>query len=429
MFDDLNRVPLTAAEDELMTWTADDDAMVAALTAQAFRSEWGSFETTGDAGSHPGAVLVAELRAQARAVAFHQARLMESIMAIVDEYGAMEGAEVELAWEGAVSEVRAALSLTRRAAESDVGLAWDLRERLPDVLAALREGRIDYRRACVFVRGTAHLCDEEAQAVASRALNQAEGRTTGQLRALIRRLCMEVDPAEAVRRYEEALADRKVVADPTESGTAKLTASDLPPDRVSAVMDKITRIAQSLRAAGEERTVDQLRADVFLDLLEGGQAHRVLGTIDVRVDLATLARLDENPAELEGFGPVVADIARQMTERHGPQWRFTVTDGAGLAVQSGTTRRRPNAQERRMVESRDVTCVFPGCRMPAIQCDLDHRTRVADGGETHEGQLVALCRHDHVVRHRHGWTHRRNDDGSHVWISPLGVRYTRPPPM
>jgi hypothetical protein len=351
------------------------------------------------------------------------------MMLIVDEYSTLTDDDPALAMEGAVAEVRAALSLTRRAAESDLDLAWSLWERLPEVLDALRQGRIDLRRAWVVVAGTTHLDTPEARAVAAEALAKAEGRTTGQLKALIRRLCIEVDPDEAVHRHEAAILDRAVVAELGENSTASITASDLPPERVAAIMDRLTRIAQGLRGGDEERTIDQLRADVFPDLLEGKPAGRQRGTIDMRVDLTTLIGLEERAAELPGFGPVIADIARQMTERHGPSWRVTVTDEAGDIVRTDVTRRRPSDPLRRVVECRDQTCGFPGCRAPATACDLDHRIPFADGGTTDADHLCPLCRHDHVVRHRHGWTYVRHLDGSITWTSPLGVRYTRPPPV
>lgn len=388
-------------------WTAEDDAMLAALTR--------------------GDRLVATLRAHARAVAYHQARLLDSMMAIVDEYAALSDFDLEIAMEGAVAEVRAALALTRRAAESDLDLAWSLRERLPMVLEALRRGEIDLRRARVLVDSTAHLADSVARDVATEALSKVHGRTTGQLRALLARLCLEVDADDAARRNETALAERRVVAEPTIHSTATIIASDLPADRVVSIMDRLTRIAQSLRSAGEQRSIDQLRADVFLDLLEG-RVEGARSVIDIRVDLTTLMDLDRRAADLGGFGPVVADLARQVAGRRGSSWRFAVTDESGAIIHSGITRRRPNAALRRQVESRDRSCVFPGCRRPAGGCDLDHRIRVADGGATHMDQLVPLCRHDHVVRHRHGWSHSRNADGSHSWTSPLGVEYSRPPP-
>jgi hypothetical protein len=264
--------------------------------------------------------------------------------------------------------------------------------------------------------------------VVAYALERAEGRTTGQLKALLQRLCVELDPDDALRRFRSASEDRKVIAELGVDSTATMVASDLAPERVAAVMDRLTRLAQGLRRSGEERSIDQLRADTFLDLLEGNTTTSVRGTVDIRVDLATLVGLEEKAAELAGWGPVVADIARQLTQRHGPSWRVTVTDQEGGVVHAGVTRRRPAAPLRRLVESRNTSCVFPGCRRPSTSCDLDHRIRVADGGQTYPDQLVPLCRHDHVIRHRYGWTHTPNPDGTHTWTSPLGANYTRPPP-
>jgi Domain of unknown function (DUF222) len=442
MFDMPNRTE-TLALDVAEGWTVEDDAMLAALTEMALVEFDRAPVEPGPPGSDlpvevlaallggpripEGVGLVATLKARARVVAYHQARLLESMMAVVDEYASVD-ADVVLAMEGAAAEVRAALALTRRAAESDLDLAWTLRERLPEVLAAFKQGRIDLRRTWVLVQGTSHLDAVEAQRVVSEALGRAEGRTTGQLKAVLRRLCLEIDPDEAVRRHQSALQERRVVAELGENSTATVIASDLAPERVAAVMDRLTRIAHGLRRPGEVRTIDQLRADIFLDLLEGNASAQVRGTVDIRVDLATLVGLEERAAELAGWGPVVADIARQLTQRHGPSWRVTVTDEDGGIVHSGVTRRRPSVQVQRLVESRDPTCVFPGCRRPSTTCDLDHRIRVVDGGGTDPDQLVPLCRHDHVIRHRHGWSHRRNPDGTHTWTSPLGVNYTRPPP-
>ncbi len=422
-------------------WTAEDDARVEALTRAAWsETDWASpnelpelpVEILAAIVRGPQvserAGLVDVMRAQARLVAHHQARLVEAMLAIVDEYSTLTNDLAE-AIDGAAGEVRAALSLTRRAAESDLDLAWSLRERLPEVLGALREGRLDLRRARVIVDGTCHLDDDEARSVADRVLGQAEGHTTGQLRQLIRKLCIEVDPDEADRRYRSALEERCVAAELGENCTATIVASDLPPDRVAVAMDRIERIARVLRGPGEERTIDQLRADVFLDLLEGTGPDHTRGALDLRVDLTTLIGLDDRAGDIGGFGPVVADIARQMTDRFGPSWRVGVTDPFGEVIHSGITRRRPDTAIRRVVEMRDRTCAFPGCQMPATSCDLDHRVPAADGGTTHPGQLVPLCRHDHVIRHRFDWSHTRNPDGSHRWTSPLGVQYERPPPV
>jgi hypothetical protein len=367
------------------------------------------------------------LRARARMVAHHQAQLFAAMMDIVDEYRALDDeADFALAMESAVAEIRAALSVTRRAAESDLSLAWTLRERLPMVATALRAGVIDLRRARVLTEFTSHLSIGDARQVCYRVLERVEGLTTGQVRALVQRLCIEIDPEQAKARYERSLDDRRVFAELGDSGSAHLTATDLPADRVAAIMDRLTDLAGLARSKGETRTVDQLRADVFLDLLEGtGRYGRRRGVVDIRVDLTTLMGIDEHAAELLGYGAVVADVARQVAE-HRAEWRVTVTDQAGEPLHTGTTRRRPTAGQRRTVEARDLTCIFPVCRRPAACCDLDHRTPVSECGTTHVRQLVALCRHDHGLRHRAGWQHRANGDGSHTWVSPLGMTYTRP---
>jgi hypothetical protein len=136
--------------------------------------------------------------------------------------------------------------------------------------------------------------------------------------------------------------------------------------------------------------------------------------------------LSEKAGELAGFGPVVADIARQVGDaQHSSEWRFTVTDPeSGLPIHNGITRRRPNTRQRRQVETRHHTCVFPGCRMPAAGCDLDHRIPWAQGGPTHVGLLAPLCRHDHFNRHHCGWSYRQEPNGDFIWTSPLGHSYT-----
>jgi hypothetical protein len=85
----------------------------------------------------------------------------------------------------------------------------------------------------------------------------------------------------------------------------------------------------------------------------------------------------------------------------------------------------------RYVRSRDLTCCFPGCDRPAERCDLDHSTPHGVGGLTHPGNTKCLCRKHHLLKTfwtgPTGWTDQQLSDGTVVWISPTGHRYTRPP--
>jgi len=396
----------------------------------------GAFLSSVDIDDLSGHDRVVVLRAHQRMASHYAAKVYEDMVSIVDAYGDL-GHDTRSAADGAAAEIRTALTLTRRAADAELGFALELEERLPRVAQALSTGSIDQRRARTLVDTTLHLPQEAARDVVDRVIDEAPDLTTGQLRARLQRLCLEVDPDDARDRYERAVEDRRVVAEPTNAGTANLLGLDLPPDRVAAATRRINALARSLRGTGEKRTMDQLRADVLLDALLGEQERGSSGgarsVIDIHVDLGTLAGLTDHPGELAGFGPVIADIARHVVDgQPDAEWRVTITDPTTAdPIACGTTRRRPTSAQKRQVHTRYRTCVFPGCRMPAVDCDLDHRIPWAEGGPTTVHHLAPGCRHDHVVRHRCGWRYLRRSDGVHVWTSPLGRTYTvkpdRPP--
>ncbi len=375
---------------------------------------------------------VTVLRAHRRMAAHHDAMAYDATAAVAGWYE-QESRELGItdpasAFDSAVAEVQAALRLTRRAAESDVMHACDLTRELPRVWEALRAGLIDFRRAWVIAMGTSHLDAPIRRLVVDEIIDRAPGWTTGQLRARLRQHCLDTDPDDAALRYRTAVEHRQVTLQPTVDGTADLYGTGLPPDRAQAAMARIHALALAAKVNGDDRNIDQIRADVLLDLLEGAATpgRGVRGTVDLRVDLATLAGLRDRAGELNGYGPVVADIARQVAEgQPDAEWRFGIVDpDTGAILQTGTTRRRPTAAQRRHVEMRDLTCIFPGCRMPATQSDLDHTTPWAQQRRTGASGLGPLCRHHHVVRHRAGWSYERLPDGDYLWTSPLHHTYT-----
>ena len=368
---------------------------------------------------------VVVLKAHQRMASHYQAQMYNDMVAVADALHGDPQWPIETA---AATEVRAALSLTRRAADIEVGFALELRHHLPQVWEALASGNIDVRRARTISFGVGHLSDDIGRRVVGQIIDQAPGWTTGQLAARIRNLCIQVDPDTARRRYDRVVTDRRMATEATGSGTANLLGLDLEPHRVAAATRRINRIARNLKTAGEARTMDQLRADIYLDLLNGRATSRTgpnRAVVDIHVGLDTLADLVDHPGDLAGYGPVIADIARQVTDQqHHAEWRFSVTHpDSGQPIHVGTTRRRPTASQRRVVEAHYRTCIFPGCRMPGRGCDLDHRIPWKDGGPTTVECLAPLCRHDHIGRH-HGWTYQRLPNGDHLWTSPLGHTYT-----
>jgi hypothetical protein len=64
--------------------------------------------------------------------------------------------------------------------------------------------------------------------------------------------------------------------------------------------------------------------------------------LELRVELTTLLGRDERPAELAGWGPIHADLARDLAVRYtGGSWTAVVTDRSGHPVWAGPLRRRP----------------------------------------------------------------------------------------
>jgi hypothetical protein len=376
--------------------------------------------------------LIVLMRARNRQVAYHQAQLLADMSEVARCPSSTADSPVlrvddPEVLEFSVDEIGAALCLTRRAADSDLGLALEIRERLPMVWVALQSGSIDLRRARIISTGTLHLSEDSARHIVEKILDQASQLTTGQLAARINRISIEAEPETAKNRYEDAVDERRVIPGSNPDGTADLMGMQLPPQRVGAIAKYLNKIARSLKTAGDPRRMDQLRADVFLDLLEGRHLGESAGKamVDIVVDLETLIGLSDTPAEIPGMGPVIADIARQVVaEQHNAEWRYTVTDQTGQTVHTGTTRKRPTVAQRRHVEARNPTCVFPGCRMPSRNCDIDHTVAVIDGGPTTTCNLAPLCRHHHRVKHEAPWGLTRQHAGGYRWISRLGHSYT-----
>ena len=367
------------------------------------------------------------LKAHERMRSFYSAQLYQAMNAVADAID-LEDMPEDLVEQAAAAEVAAALKWTRRTADGEMALAADLRWRLPEVWHALVEGRIDVHRVKVIVRGTAHLPVATARSVVNAVIESAHRYTTGQLRTRLRKLCIEADPDEAARRYETAVAERRVATEADESGTAHLFGLDLPPDRLEAGLRNINDIAKSLRRRGETRTMDQLRADVLLDLLAGTAVETKSGPggVFIHGTLQSLVELSDDPGELAGYGPVVADIVRQVADRqrHG-DWRWIIEDEhTGLPLATGTTQRRPTAAQRRDVEARHPTCIHPGCRMPATESDIDHRVPWAEQQQTITDNLAPLCRHHHRIKHEAGWSYRAVGKGDFVFTSHLGHAYT-----
>jgi hypothetical protein len=166
------------------------------------------------------------------------------------------------------------------------------------------------------------------------------------------------------------------------------------------------------------------------------------GTVDLLVPLTTLLGLAELPGELAGWGPVVADVARQVAEQYrNGTWRFSIYNDIDEMFCHGTTRarpdpdtgkrtkRRPAADVAALVKARNRTCTAPGCRMPATSCELDHTLAWTEDGESEPDNLDPKCTYHHRYKTLSGAEVLQLTPGVLAWTTPRGMQYvTRPDP-
>ncbi len=128
---------------------------------------------------------------------------------------------------------------------------------------------ISRSKAGIILRATQFLDEAEAAAAEAKVLGRAGRLTPGGLRAAIARAVIEVAPAKARTRREEAARDARVERWSEDSGNAALMGRELPPAEVLAADQRISWWAGELRRAGLDGDMDLLRARAYLDILLG----------------------------------------------------------------------------------------------------------------------------------------------------------------
>ena len=139
-----------------------------------------------------------------------------------------------------------------------------------------------------------------------------------------------------------------------------------------------------------------------------GQARVPGGIVELHVP-ASLLTDPELANRHPGWAPLLADLARQHAEQ-----RPIEQDPAARFAGRPLRRRQQTLFQR---------CIFPSCRRPAADCDLDHHRDHGRGGRTEDHNLGPGCKHDHTLKTSRGWRLIRRADNTYLWISPLGRRH------
>ncbi|MFT4229381.1 MAG: DUF222 domain-containing protein [Microbacterium sp.] len=354
----------------------------------------------------------------------------------------------ELAWAAGMSD---------RTIAAHMADAADLRDRFAATLDRVAAGRLSRPHAQVVADEGRGIDDAAARAEYERLMLDltAEGLTTGRLRAAAKAIAEQLVPTRVSERHRVARERRRVDVRELADGMA-VVAAEVPAALAFGIHDRLTQQARIVRDAERAatldaeaeggpapvaRSLDQIRADLFCDLLltghptaESADAHggdglgAVRGIVQVTVPVLTLlGEESREPAMLAGRCPIDPETARRIAGA-ATLWERVLTDPVTGDVLA-TDRRFPTAAQQRHLRARDEHCRAPGCRLPVWRCDVDHTIDHAKGGKTTRCNLAHLCRRHHTLKHHTAWTVAQRDGGVLVWTSPTGRVYTdRPPP-
>jgi hypothetical protein len=160
------------------------------------------------------------------------------------------------------------LHVTWQTAADQITYACTVAARLPLTFAALKAGKIHPVHLRIAEDETAYLDQKFLAEADAKLAEAAQSRTFGAFRYYAHRVILKLDPESALRRKNEARKDARVRPFREASGNAGISARELPPDQALASWQHIDQRARDLRAAGVPGTLQQLRVQACLDLLQ-----------------------------------------------------------------------------------------------------------------------------------------------------------------
>jgi hypothetical protein len=384
-----------------------------------------------------------------------------------------------------VAEVACVLTVSERAAEALLVEAHELTTALPLTLSALQEGSISWQHARIVVDETVNLDAVGAKAMEEHFLdpdapNPARGCRAGDLipsrfRHKARIWRERHHPVSIETRHARSVADRRVECSPDRDGMAWLSAY-LPADQASGIWDGTTAAARALQGPEESRTLSQLRADVAATWLLSNNTDGMAGTagitgtagtsgltggagvasssaagsatglagdmnspaggpglgvpspraqVLITVPVMALLGLTDEPAMLDGYGPIPPSMARQLIADGAESFHRVLIDPRdGAPLEIGRTSYRVTKAQRQWLRLRDGKCPFPGCSNQSLDNEADHLQAWAHGGATGIKNLGSPCPRHHRLKHASGWTPiaaTKNEPPG--WTSPTGRHY------
>ncbi|MGA6128381.1 MULTISPECIES: DUF222 domain-containing protein [unclassified Microbacterium] len=430
--------------------------------------------------------VVADVDSAARRIAAAQIEELRALAAagrLAEAQIAQRNARVQvhdMALRSIAAEVGGVMRVTDRTVQRRIGEARTLIEGFPATVEAWEQGRIVRGHAIAIVETGTSLPAEMWAEFEQVAITRCERDTPNRVRGELEILAHRMHPRSFAERHEEAAATRCVRIVPGRDGMSDVVAT-VPTVIAEGIHDRLTQQARAIidtrdeRIAGrggvgvafgeavtthsdsdsdsdsdsedagaivatDNRSTDQVRADVFADLLLAGTpalddtrdtTAGPLGAIRARVQVlvpaATLAGEDNGPCDLAGRSAIDPATARSLAGATHIWERLFHDPTTGVTV--ATDSYRVPSRMRRFLQARDQHCRFPGCRVAAIRCEVDHTHDHALGGRTELSNLAHLCQRHHSMKQFTAWRVRQLKGGVLEWTSPLGRIYREDAPI
>ena len=307
-------------------------------------------------------------------------------------------------WACVCAEISAAQRISSHRASALLNTAVVLRDELPTVAEVFAAGRVDYRVVAAVVSRVSLIRDPDDLArVDAMLAARVAGWNTLSKKKLADKIDWCVTDIDLIAKKEARTADedRHIGIGPDGRGTAEVYGTVRATDAI-AFDARLDELADTV-CSHDPRSKDQRRADATGAMARGddrlpclcgrddcpaGDADLAHSDVQIQVlaDQGTLDGTSDTPGYVEGYGPIPADVVRDIATR--AKLRPVRHPGDAPAE----PRYRPSAALAEFIRCRDLTCRFPQCEVPARFCDIDH-TVPYPYGPTHASNLKCLCRH------------------------------------
>ncbi len=375
---------------------------------------------------------IAELERFKCAAAAGQARAAAALDTARRAAEAAAGMPAARRGRGIASEVALARRDSPARGNRHLGFAKALVHEMPHTLAALEAGALTEWRATLIVRESACLEVQDRRALDAELCSDAgglHGMGDARVAAAAKTIAYRLDPHAVVDRAAKAETERTVSIRPAPDTMTYVTAL-LPVAQGVSVYAALRREANT---CADGRSRGQVMADALVERVTGRSA-AVATPITVNLVLSdeTLFGGANAPADICGYGPIPAAVARQLISDAVDDERSRATvrrlyarpkSGALVAMES-RTRLFPRGLAA-FIRFRDQRCRTPYCDAPIRH--LDHARPWVAGGSTDADNGLGLCERCNYVKQVAGWSVKPEDNetATHTaeFTTPTGMTY------